>query len=72
MSIDVQSSAADRKAFTIPEFCGAYRLSRSSFYNLLAAGEGPQTFRIGHAVRISVEAAERWRQDREAEAAAAA
>jgi excisionase family DNA binding protein len=55
-------------AFTIREFCGRYRLSRSTFYNLLSAGEGPRIFRVGNSVRISAEAAEDWRRERESEA----
>jgi hypothetical protein len=53
-------------AFTIQEFCSAFRLSRSQFYKLKARGEGPDMARAGdRTVFISAEAAQRWRKQRE-------
>lgn len=52
-------------ALTVAEFCARYRVSRSKLYQLWEGGEGPDVFRIGRAVRISVPAAEEWRQRRE-------
>jgi excisionase family DNA binding protein len=52
----------DALAYTIPEFCEAYRLSRSGFYNAIARGEAPALMRIGRRVMISREAAEDWRR----------
>ena len=52
----------DALAYTIREFCEAYRLSRSGFYNALARGEAPALMRIGRRVMISRESAEEWRR----------
>lgn len=53
-------------AFTVDQFCLSHQLSRSTFYSLLRTGQGPRTFRIGSRIRISREAAEDWRREREA------
>jgi predicted DNA-binding transcriptional regulator AlpA len=52
----------DAQAFTIVEFCEAYRLSRSSFYNAVARGEAPALMRIGRRVMISRRSADEWRE----------
>jgi hypothetical protein len=57
-------------AYTISEFCAAYRLSRSKLYQLWTAGIGPRFFRVGAKILISNDAAVDWRREREAEAAA--
>ena len=53
-----------RKAFDIPEFCEAYRVGRSSAYEEIRAGR-LKIFKVGKLTRISVEAAENWRRQRE-------
>jgi hypothetical protein len=53
------------EAFSITEFCTAHRISRATFYNLLAAGEGPRTMKVGNRVLISRDAAADWRRERE-------
>lgn len=58
----------DRQAYTIPEFCDAFGISRATFYELEKAGKGPRTMMIGTAVRIRVKSAEEWARQREAEA----
>ena len=35
----------DRVAFTVPEFCEAFRISRAHLYNLIGRGEGPVFFK---------------------------
>ena len=55
-------------AFKIPEFCTAYRISRSLYYSLRSEGRGPRTMTLGRSQRISHEAAEEWRRRMEAEA----
>lgn len=57
------------EAYTVPEFCAAFRICRASFYNLQKAGQGPRVMRVGARVLISKEAAAEWRKAREAEAA---
>ncbi|MBO0715834.1 MAG: hypothetical protein J2P55_00665 [Rhizobiales bacterium] len=52
-------------AYTIAEFCKAYRLSPAMFYKLRANGEGPDVMKVGSRTLISIEAATRWHRDRE-------
>ena len=57
-------------AYTIPEFCKAYRLSRSQYYTMKLAGIGPVEMRVGGRKRlISFEAAAEWQRQREGKAA---
>jgi len=60
--------AAVEGAFTIDEFCRAFRLSRSMFYKLQRANQGPVVMRAGRPL-ISYAAAAAWRRAREAAAA---
>lgn len=56
----------DRDAFTIEEFCSRHGISKSAYFKLQAAGEGPRVMRVSlRGVRISREAAAEWRRDRE-------
>jgi len=59
-----------RAAYSIPEFCRAYRISEAFYYKLRAAGVGPREMRTLRKVTISIEAAEDWRRAREAAAQA--
>jgi predicted DNA-binding transcriptional regulator AlpA len=54
-----------RAAYSVSEFAAAHGISRAAFYRLLASGDGPVTMQIGKHLRISIEAAERWRRQRE-------
>ena len=53
-----------RQAFDIPEFCEAYRVGRSTTYEEIREGR-LKIFKVGKLTRISVEAAENWRRQRE-------
>ncbi len=53
-----------RKAFDILEFCAAYHIGRSSAYGEIREGR-LKIFKVGKLTRISVEAAENWRRERE-------
>jgi hypothetical protein len=59
------TASGQQCAYTISEFCEAHRISRSQFYLMLKAGDGPILMRIGKQSRISVEAAASWRRARE-------
>ena len=50
-----------KKTYMIPEFCDAYSISRSKFYEILKAGFGPRIMKVGRRTLISVKAAEEWR-----------
>ena len=53
-------------AFTIQEFCDAHRISRAQYYKLRELEQGPDEARAGNrTVIITVEAATRWRRQRE-------
>lgn len=49
--------------FTIEEFCVFYRMSRSTYFRMRKAGDGPQEQRSGRQIQITQEAAERWERD---------
>jgi excisionase family DNA binding protein len=43
-------------AYTVQEFCEAFRLSHATFYNLVRRGEGPRLLRVGRKVLVSTDA----------------
>jgi hypothetical protein len=74
------SSALERAAYTIPEFCFRNSISRPTYHRLRAEGRGPVEMRIGlNVIRITAEAERDWqrsmqepREDLETRAAARA
>lgn len=56
----------ERTAYSIPEFCEAYRISQMTFFRLKRTGRGPNVMKIGKRTLISVEASEAWRRSCEA------
>lgn len=48
------------RLLTIPEFCAAYRVSRSLTYEFLASGD-LFAVKVGRATRIPSDAAEAWK-----------
>jgi|HubBroStandDraft_4_1064222.scaffolds.fasta_scaffold1729913_1 hypothetical protein len=58
-------------AFTIDEFCRAFRISRSMFYKLRKNGQAPVVMDAGKPL-ISFAAAAEWRRARETDASASA
>jgi len=55
----------ESEAYTVSEFCVAYRVSRSSLYTQWATNLGPRFFRVGKSIRISRASADEWRRARE-------
>ena len=53
-------------AYTVPEFCEAFRISRAHLYNLIARGQGPALLKAGRSTRITSASATRWAREREA------
>ena len=53
-----------RKAFDILEFCEAYHVGRSTAYEEIRTGR-LKIFKVGKLTRISTEAGENWRRQRE-------
>jgi hypothetical protein len=56
--------------FTVQEFCDAYRISKSRYYELKAQGLTPVEMHVGRKRLISFEAADLWRRQRERAVAA--
>ena len=56
-----------RMAFDIPDFGEAYDVGRSKTYEEIRQGR-LQIFKVGKLTRISLEAAENWRREREKDA----
>jgi len=54
---------------TIEDFCKSEKISRSEYYEMRRKGWGPDEMHIGRLVRISPEAKQRWRRERERAAA---
>jgi hypothetical protein len=56
-------------AYSIKSFCASHGgMSEAMFHKMCAAGEGPAVMAIGRRRAISVEAAAKWRAQREAAA----
>lgn len=54
-----------RRAYTLAEFCEAYRISRTQLYKLWRKGEGPRFFHVGVKVLITYEAGDDWARELE-------
>jgi hypothetical protein len=65
---NVPRAAAELDAYTIEEFCRRHMLTRYMFYKLQRDGQAPNAMVVGGRKFISVEAAKRWRKEREQEA----
>jgi hypothetical protein len=52
-------------AYTIDSFCEAHGLSPAMYFKMRAQGLGPDEMEYGRRKAISVEAAARWREQRE-------
>jgi hypothetical protein len=57
-----EHAVGTRAAYTVSEFCAAHRISRSTLYELWAAGAGPRFILVGSKRIITVEAAADWRR----------
>jgi hypothetical protein len=54
-----------KAALSIRDFCDAHDLSRTLFDKLVREGRGPELMHVDGIVRISAEAAARWRRQME-------
>jgi predicted DNA-binding transcriptional regulator AlpA len=59
-----------RVFYTVPEFCRAHAISRSTLYRLVNAGHGPRLTKVGDKTLISIEAARDWAERMERESPA--
>lgn len=62
------SAHATKRAFTIPEFCERWNLSRNGVYGLIGRGE-LQSIKAGKRRLITIEQEEDFRKRKEAESA---
>jgi predicted DNA-binding transcriptional regulator AlpA len=53
------------ESFSVREFCRAHGISRAFFYKLRDRGEAPISFKIGKLRRVSLQAANRWLDQRQ-------
>ena len=60
MQANESKKALPAQAFDVPEFCSAYRISRSHFYALIRDGLGPRLMKAGGRTLNSLEAARQW------------
>jgi hypothetical protein len=67
VSVDLieQPMPIQRRAFSVDEFCAAYRISRRMYFRLRDAGLGPIEMHVGRRVLVSVDAALAWAKARE-------
>jgi len=49
-------------AYTVQEFCVAYRISKPNFYRMVRNGKAPQSIKIGGTRRIPISAAKSWEE----------
>lgn len=59
----------EKQAFTLAEFCEAYKVSRGRLHELGQAGLAPKTYRIASKPYVSLSAAQEWQQRMESGAA---
>lgn len=53
-------------AMSIPQFCDRHGISTAFFYLLQERGQAPRTMRLGSRVLITIEEAQRWREEQTA------
>ena len=70
--MNLTASTLPKLAYTVPQFCDGFNVSRTHFYALLKENKGPRTMKVGRRTLISAAAAADWCQRMEDETAAAA
>ena len=60
MHLNLTAATLSKLAYTVPQFCGGYNLSRTHFYALLKEGKGPRLMKVGRRTLISAQAAADW------------
>ena len=54
------NSTPAKLAYTVPQFCDGFNVSRTHFYALLKEGRGPRLMKVGRRTLISATAATDW------------
>jgi len=52
-----------KQMYSMDEFCKSHSISRSTFYRLIREGNAPEYIKVGTKTLISIEAAEKWRNN---------
>ena len=58
----LRATSLDPPMYSVKEFCRTHRISRAKFYEILAAGDGPEVLKLGRRTLITGEAARAWRE----------
>lgn len=61
------ATTLSKLAYTVPQFCDGFNVSRTHFYALLKEGRGPRLMKVGRRTLISAQAAADWCQRMEEE-----
>ena len=68
MQLTVDTPVVDDDSMTKQEFCLSEKISMSMLHKMWSLGQGPDFYYVGNRRRISREARQRWRRQREAAA----
>ena len=58
--MNTQALQPSKLAYTVPQFCDGFNVSRTHFYSLLKEGRGPRLMKVGRRTLISAQAAADW------------
>ena len=58
----MSSETSEIVAYTVKEFCDAYRISKPNFYRMVRNGTAPQSIKIIGTRRIPISAAKAWEE----------
>jgi hypothetical protein len=60
MTANTTDAGLVQKAYSIDEFCKAYRISKATLFREWKRGRGPEVKKVGRRSLITVAAAEAW------------
>lgn len=60
MNLTITGTTTAKLAYTVPQFCDGFNVSRTHFYALLKDGKGPRLMKVGRRTLISAQAAADW------------
>lgn len=62
VSNNQEQYSMERLTLTVPEFCEATCISKTTFYSLTKQGIGPTITKVGRKTLVSLEAAKEWQR----------
>ena len=60
MHLNLTAATLSKLAYTVPQFCDGFNVSRTHFYALLKENKGPRIMKVGRRTLISAQAAADW------------